>query len=397
MSRLLDALRRHQRSRPTPSGRPDGSAPDGHATVVLNTLSPRKRPFFGWQVVCIPPTVIMIGTLVWLVPFLVPQGSRVRASDRPKVQSERPKVQGSEGPRVSNLNQSAVKASQRATAPAERPRPLTEQPVAAAIMGNPPVRATAEDDNAGVSHMSAASGKRPGPSRGAGLQTHQPRGHALEPPPLSPPAPTLPRTAQPAAASATSEDDHFRRALYYQRAGDFENALVHYRGVLKQNPANVEAHNNLGLLYEGRGLLQDAIREFTRALEIDPGYAKAHNNLGVALLNTGSLDRAAGQFYWLLARDAGNVEALVNLAIVQKASGRAGEARETLLRAIAINGAHPAAHYHLGLLYEDAREYSKAVEQYEAFLKLVPPDQSKLADDVREHMAALRASRGGDI
>jgi hypothetical protein len=53
------------------------------------------------------------------------------------------------------------------------------------------------------------------------------------------------------AAVLTSGGDHFQLALYYQRSGDFENALLQYRAVLQRDELNGEAHNNLGLLYRG--------------------------------------------------------------------------------------------------------------------------------------------------
>ena len=65
-------------------------------------------------------------------------------------------------------------------------------------------------------------------------------------------------------------DDHFRRAMMYQRLGEFENALVSYRQVLQRDDLNVEAHNNLGVLYRDKGLLDDAVRHFQRAIAINP-------------------------------------------------------------------------------------------------------------------------------
>jgi Tfp pilus assembly protein PilF len=359
VSRLLDTLRRHQRTRPTPGDH----RLTPRATAILNSLSSRKRPFFGWQVSLIAPLVIIVGTLVWLVVGLA-EGPTVRGAGSPKVESvlrpaqdpvsllnqEGPGVRGSQRPRVSEARGAVPEGRQ----PAGEPAGLKGHADAAAAWETPPARATE------VPRQPAAG-----------------------------PAGRKPRATREADTTA-GEDEHFRRALYYQRADDFENALVHYRGVLALNEMNAEAHNNLGLLYQGKGLLQDAVREFTRAIAIDGAYAKAHNNLGVALLKAGSVGRAAAEFQWVIAQDAGNVEALVNLAIAQKAGGRAEQARETLLRALGVNASHAAARYHLGLLYEDAGDYPKAIEQYEAFLKFAGSEDWALAAGVREHLVAMR-------
>ena len=67
-------------------------------------------------------------------------------------------------------------------------------------------------------------------------------------------------SAARSAATVTTGDDHFSRAMMYQRLGDFENALVSYRQVLQRDDLNVEAHNNLGVLYRDKGLFDDAIK-----------------------------------------------------------------------------------------------------------------------------------------
>ena len=58
--------------------------------------------------------------------------------------------------------------------------------------------------------------------------------------------------------------DHFGLALYYQRIGDFDNALTHYRALLERNDASAEVHNNLGLLYQDHGQPDDAVKQFQR-------------------------------------------------------------------------------------------------------------------------------------
>ena len=94
----------------------------------------------------------------------------------------------------------------------------------------------------------------------------------VAPDPAPPPAPVPPA------------EDHFGLALYYQRVGDFDHAIAHYRALLEGNDVSAEVHNNLGLLYEDHGQRDDAIKQFQRAIAIDPKSVKAHNNLGVSLM-----------------------------------------------------------------------------------------------------------------
>ena len=85
-------------------------------------------------------------------------------------------------------------------------------------------------------------------------------------------------------------------AVYYHRAGDFANALQHYRAVLDRNELNAQAHNNLGLLYQEKHLLVESARELQRAALIEPRNAGTHNNYGVTLLMLGRLDESAAEF-----------------------------------------------------------------------------------------------------
>ena len=75
-------------------------------------------------------------------------------------------------------------------------------------------------------------------------------------------APAAPKAVQAAP-------DQFQLALYYQRSGDFEQALMHYRAALQRDEMNVEARNNLGNLYLGKGLFEEAAREFQRVIAIE--------------------------------------------------------------------------------------------------------------------------------
>ena len=125
---------------------------------------------------------------------------------------------------------------------------------------------------------------------------------------------SVPVTA--ADGAIVSGNDHFQLALYYQRIGDFENSLVHYRAVLQREELNADAHNNLGLLYYDKGLVDDAIREFLRAIAIDQRSAGAHNNLGVAYMSRGETEAAAREFQTALTVDPQNADVHANLALI---------------------------------------------------------------------------------
>ena len=68
-------------------------------------------------------------------------------------------------------------------------------------------------------------------------------------------------------------------AVFYQEREDHENAIAHYKTVIRLHPGIKEAHYNLGLIYVGEGLLDNAAVEFKAVLAIDPSYGEARGQL----------------------------------------------------------------------------------------------------------------------
>ena len=69
------------------------------------------------------------------------------------------------------------------------------------------------------------------------------------------------------------------RAIAAQGLGRLDEAIAHYRDVLRLNPANAEICNDLGAALADQGKFDEARVWFARALEIDPGHARAQMNL----------------------------------------------------------------------------------------------------------------------
>lgn len=203
--------------------------------------------------------------------------------------------------------------------------------------------------------------------------------------PVAAPAPSL--ATRPSRVTTESED--FNLAVYHQRSGDFERALLKYRAVLEKNELNAQARNNLGLLYLDKDLVDDALRELQRAVIIDPRYARARINLGVALMRRNRLDSAAAEFRAALAQEPRNVDALINLALVEEATATPERAKELLIRALGISPRNASAHYNLAVVFDHSGEVARAVEHYRSFLEYAEPDVSARAPDVRARLDAL--------
>ena len=76
------------------------------------------------------------------------------------------------------------------------------------------------------------------------------------------------------------------------RKGQLDDAIVHFRKVLRTNPDFAEANNSLGYVLMKKGQPDEAVAYFRKALEINPGHAEANNNLGYVLMKKGQIGRA---------------------------------------------------------------------------------------------------------
>lgn len=82
-----------------------------------------------------------------------------------------------------------------------------------------------------------------------------------------------------AKAETTGPDTLFARAVQKQNEGKLMEAKELYRKVIKSDPRNVQALNNLGVVYLARKNFKWAAIRFNDALAIKPDYADVHYNL----------------------------------------------------------------------------------------------------------------------
>jgi tetratricopeptide (TPR) repeat protein len=215
---------------------------------------------------------------------------------------------------------------------------------------------------------SAAAGAAPAPMTPP-YAASPPQPLIVQARPAAAPVRRTPALASGESAAPAAQANDLDLAIYYHRAGDFENALQHYRALLRMNELDAQAHNNLGLLYQERNLLDESARELQRAIVIEPLNAGTHNNYGVTLLKLGRADEAQAEFAAALKLSPRSVDAIVNLALAQRDARRPDAAKETLLRALSIEPRNAAAHYNLAQLYDQTNQTASAVDHYGRFLE----------------------------
>lgn len=95
-----------------------------------------------------------------------------------------------------------------------------------------------------------------------------------------------------------------RMAQLEREKGAMDDAAGHLRDAIKSEPANQDAHLELGRLLYERNDVSGAIAETEKVLELNPKQVDALYNLGAIYANLGNTDRARSYWQKAVAVDA---------------------------------------------------------------------------------------------
>ena len=154
--------------------------------------------------------------------------------------------------------------------------------------------------------------------------------------------------------------------------GRIEEAIAHYRGLVRNEPDYVAGHHNLGLALIQVGRPQDALPPLRRALELQPDYPDAHNNLGLALIQVDRPQDALPPLGRALELQPDYPDAHNNLGWALIRAGRPQDAVPPLERALELRPDYPDAHNNLGVALIEAGRPQDALPPLERALELQP-------------------------
>ena len=306
MSSINEALRRANHT-----GGPVFSYP------TLSTEKNRSRTWMTWALAILVIGILAFGggALAWKFRTTAP-----------------PSVAGQEAAQVKTA--------------ASSPRP--DSPSEAGPVDQEPVVAMAGPDQSTSVDLTEFEAVEPGPddqealADGPGLSPAQAevlvaRARPVEPP-LAKPQPAVLAPALPARpdllplpgeeptgeSQALQARELFQRARAAQEDGRDDEAISGYRQAILQDPGLTEAYLNLGnLLFYHGGDEAGAEAMYDQVLKLDPDNKLAQNNLGVIRLEKGLLDKAEESFTKALKLDPQYVDAMYNLACLTARQGRA--------------------------------------------------------------------------
>ena len=145
--------------------------------------------------------------------------------------------------------------------------------------------------------------------------------------------------------------------------------LLATAGVLAQSSANdSEAGDRADAFQRGLIALKDnhldlALSEFTTAEEQSPSDARIRNFRGVTLVHLGKNSEAAGEYREAVRLDPRMEDAYRNLGLLEWTEHRLDDAGEDLRHALDLDPQDSFAHYYLGRVLLDSKDYAEALSE----------------------------------
>jgi len=157
-------------------------------------------------------------------------------------------------------------------------------------------------------------------------------------------------------------------------AGDPRMALQEAlsRHNLQNNPADFEAHYNLGAMLLRQGKAAEAIPEYQAALRVRPEDTSANNAMGAALIASGQPDRATAYLRTAAQGAPESFDAHYNLGNALASAGDFPGAAEQFAAAVRLRPDDADAHANLGSALAELGQYAEAKAQFERALEINP-------------------------
>ena len=112
------------------------------------------------------------------------------------------------------------------------------------------------------------------------------------------------------------------------------------------------------------GNFNEVVNKYKKIVKIEPNNYKAHNNLGNALKELGKLEEAATSYRKAIKIKSNYTKAYFNLGNILNDFGKFKEAIASLLLALKINPNYNEAHNCLAISYKKLEKFEKAITHY---------------------------------
>ncbi len=186
-------------------------------------------------------------------------------------------------------------------------------------------------------------------------------------------------------AEITNKNDLIRVDNFFNLAFSSSDPRIQielYKNVLKLDPANKHAMNNMAVGYNNLNDPKNAIIHLEKAINIDSNYFQAYANRAQAYNLLDEYKKAFDD-----ADKAIKIESKFEYAYSVKGNiltklGQHEEAEIVLNKAVEMSPNSPEAHFNLAFFYEEQGEYDKSMENYLKAEELNYPNKAMLYNNI---------------
>ena len=162
----------------------------------------------------------------------------------------------------------------------------------------------------------------------------------------------------------------------YVLLGDFADADKWLSAVTYETPGDAEAWYLLGRTKYNENRFNEAISSFERVLKLQPNDIRAQNNLGLSYQGLGQPEKARAAYETAIAWQKDSVlkdaQPYLNLGNLLMEQDEAKQAQIFLERAAVLAPKNPKVHEELGRSYEELGLWNRAQHELEQAIGLAP-------------------------
>ena len=162
------------------------------------------------------------------------------------------------------------------------------------------------------------------------------------------------------------------RAIKFHLQGKLEKAELDYKKIIKAQPQNIIANNNLASLKNIKKNYKTSLHILENVLKINPNYVDALNNKGIALMGLKHFDEALNVYNKILEIKPDFLNATNNIANCFKLIGNYEDAIEYYQRAIKIKPDYIEAIFNIGICFYEINKFDEAENKYIEAIKIKP-------------------------
>jgi regulator of sirC expression with transglutaminase-like and TPR domain len=198
----------------------------------------------------------------------------------------------------------------------------------------------------------------------------------------------LKESLDPRFASVSNEAREFyRKGMEAVAAGDSKKAIDHLSKAVAAQQNFGPALTELGVQYLKAAQLEKAAEMLSAAIKLAPQEFYSRLNYGIVLLNQKKFESAEKELRSALQMNNSLPTAHMYLGLALMNQKKLEEAQTELETAVSSNNAEVGiAHKYLGGIYWGQRDYKRAIDELESYLKAVPkaPDAERTRAAIKE-------------